>query len=100
MSDAHNTVSAHSAGAQVRAYRERAKLSLDDLAEKLHKTGCDRPSIAKLSRIETGVQPVPLDILEPLVTVTSIPARMLRPDLAKLFKTAPQRQRRRDRKAA
>lgn len=96
MSNVHEADTAQSAGALVRAYRERAELSLDDLADRLKNAGSDRPSIAKLSRIETGLQPVPIGILAPLVTVTSIPARKLRPDLAKLF--LPPR-RRRDRAA-
>ena len=60
-------------------------MSLDDLADKIRKAGCDRPSIAKLSRIETGVQPVSLDILDGLSRITAIPPRELRPDVAAIF---------------
>lgn len=75
-----------SPGARVRAFRESADISLDGLADRLKKAGCDRrPSIAKLSRIENGLQPVPIDILDKLASVTSIPADELRPDLAAMF---------------
>lgn len=100
MSDVHDSVSAQSAGALLRARRERAGYSLDDLADRIELTGVDRPSTAKLSRIETGIQPVPTNLLEPLVMVARIPARMLRPDLYKLMRLVPPRRRRRDRKAA
>lgn len=72
--------------ARVRAYREGAGLSLDDLADRLKNAGSKRrPSIAKLSRIETGLQPVTPDILASLVKITGIPAGDLRPDLAAFF---------------
>jgi transcriptional regulator with XRE-family HTH domain len=75
-----------SPGTLVRAFRKRADISLDDLAERIKKAGLDRPpSAAKLSRIENGLQPVTLDILPILVKVTGIPARALRPDLAAMF---------------
>jgi transcriptional regulator with XRE-family HTH domain len=72
-------------GARVRAFRKERGISLDGLAERLEQIGCDRPSTAKLSRIETGLQPVPIDILDGLTKVTGIPARELRPDLAAKF---------------
>lgn len=59
--------------------------SLEALADQISSKGCGRPSIAKLSRIETGVQPVPTDILTELAEVTGIPANELRPDLAAKF---------------
>jgi transcriptional regulator with XRE-family HTH domain len=74
-----------SPGARVRAFRKNAGISLDDLADRIKRAGCDRPSIAKLSRIETGVQPVTIDILDGLAKATGIPARELRPDLAAKF---------------
>lgn len=77
---------APSPGDLVRAYRKRAGISLDELADALKKCGLDRPpSTAKLSRIENGLQPVTTDILPGLAKITRIPARHLRPDLAKLF---------------
>jgi transcriptional regulator with XRE-family HTH domain len=73
-------------GARVRAFRESQALSLDALADQVKGAGAKRrPSIAKLSRIETGLQPIPTDILESLAKVTNIPAVELRPDLAAMF---------------
>ncbi|TMJ05802.1 MAG: helix-turn-helix domain-containing protein [Alphaproteobacteria bacterium] len=73
-------------GARVRAFRTGAGLTLDDLADQLKRAGSKRrPSTAKLSRIENGLQPVPTDILAPLAKITSIPAGILRPDLAAMF---------------
>ena len=78
------------AGEAIRAFRASCdpKMSLDQLAERIKKVSRKRPSAAKLSRIETGIQPVPLDILDPLVRITGIPANKLRPDLAKVFEAA------------
>lgn len=73
-------------GARVRAFREGAGISLDDLADRLKRAGLDRrPSIAKLSRIENGLQPVTIDDLAVLAKVTNIPPGELRPDLAAMF---------------
>jgi transcriptional regulator with XRE-family HTH domain len=75
-------------GARVRAYRERAGWGQEDLCDEIKRRGprgLKRPSAAKLSRIETGLQPVPIDILETLADVTEIPAAELRPDLAAMF---------------
>lgn len=77
-------------GARVRAFRKSAGISLDDLAGRLQKAGFGRPSTAKLSRIETGVQPVAMDILDGLAIVTGIPARDLRPDIAAKFGRQPE----------
>ena len=75
-------------GALVRAFRKQADISLDDLAERIKAAGCRRPpSAAKLSRIETGLQPVTLDILPFLAKATRISARALRPDVWALFDT-------------
>lgn len=73
-------------GSLIRKFRERADdMSLDGLADRLAKQGLDRPSKAKLSRIETG-QPIPVDMLPALAAVTGIPPKKLRPDLAALFR--------------
>lgn len=74
-----------SAGQAVRKYRSDNGLSLVDLAEQLQREGCARPSEAKLSRIETGKQPVSKDLVRPLSKITGIPAKDMRPDLAELF---------------
>lgn len=68
--------------------RQRGIASLDELANRLSVFGCDKPSTAKLSRIESGIQAVPLDILPALAAVTGIPAARLRPDLAAMLEVA------------
>jgi hypothetical protein len=78
MSEANDTYRA--VGARIRAFRGDT-LSLDDLADLIRDSGCERPSAAKLSRIETGIQPVPLDILPGLKKVTGLSRKELRPDL-------------------
>lgn len=77
-----------SIGAAIRAFRASAGLSLEGLADKIAGEGAERPSTAKLSRIETGKQPVTTDILDALKKITDIPAKDLRPDLAKYFEVA------------
>jgi transcriptional regulator with XRE-family HTH domain len=76
------------AGEAIRAYRASQRMSLEQLADKIAGEGCERPSTAKLSRIETGKQPVATDILDCLEKITGIPAKDLRPDLAKHFEAA------------
>lgn len=73
-------------GAIIRESRiDRGLDTLDALADRLTIYGCDKPSLAKLSRIESGIQPVPLDILPALSAVIGVPASRLRPDLAAMF---------------
>lgn len=74
-----------SPGGIIRAYRARAELSLEGLADRVSEEGVERPSTAKLSRIETGKQPVPTELLDVLEKITGAPAKELRPDLAKHF---------------
>jgi hypothetical protein len=64
----------------------RGERSLDAFADLIQREGAPRPSIAKLSRIETGVQPVPVDVLPAISKITGIPPRELRPDLAEMFR--------------
>ena len=71
-------------GEAVRAYRQRERLSLDRLADLIAAKGMERPSAAKLSRIETG-QPIPPELVPALEQITDVPAKDLRPDLAKMF---------------
>lgn len=74
-------------GRRIREARERAGItSLEHFADQIRDSGCERPSGAKISRVETGVQPVPLDILGAVSTLTGIPENELRPDLAQLAK--------------
>jgi hypothetical protein len=68
----------------IRAFRDREKISLEKLADLLVEQGIERPSVAKLSRIETG-QPCPVDLVAPLERITGVPAKDIRPDLARLF---------------
>jgi len=94
MSDVQHQLPERAAGSRIKGYRDRAGISLEELADRIQQTGVDRPSTAKLSRIENGLQPIQDYDLAPLVTVTGIPARLLRPDLAKLFGVRPRSARR------
>jgi hypothetical protein len=75
-----------SAGEAIRAFRlaQQPEMTLEMLADRVKKLVRKRPSTAKLSRIENGLQPVSTDILKPLAKITGIPAKELRPDLAEL----------------
>lgn len=64
---------------------DRGIESLDQLADRIAVFGVEKPSLAKLSRIETGIQPVPIDILPALAAIIGVPASRLRPDLAAMF---------------
>lgn len=76
-------------GSRIRQARKDAGFrSLDQLADGIRDSGCDRPSVAKLSRIETGDQPVTLDILPILSELTGIAPWDLRPDVAAKFARA------------
>lgn len=68
----------------LRAYRESTepKTSLDCLAKQVGR------SKATLCRIEKGRQAIPDELLAKLSELTGIPARELRPDLAKVFAEA------------
>jgi hypothetical protein len=77
-------------GARLRASRERAGFSTQDqlcdaIARRGKPLGLKRPSAAVLSRIETGVQPVPINLLRVLPAIIDMPAAEMRPDLAELF---------------
>ena len=68
----------------VRKWRKDHCLTLDQACDLFPKLGFDRPSIAKLSRIERD-QNVPIDDVSAVAAVTGIPAKELRPDLADLL---------------
>lgn len=73
----------------IRQFRQTHKppISLEKLADLLVAEGVEeRPSAAKLSRIETG-QPCPVDLLKPLQKITGVPAKDIRPDLAEIFES-------------
>ncbi len=85
--DAPNT-EIPSPGPRIRDFRNARGWSLDKLADLIHEEGVERPSTAKLSRIETEIQPVALDILPALAKITEIPRDELRPDLAAVLQEA------------
>lgn len=69
----------------LRKWRERQKLSLEDVCDRLAEQGIKRPSAAKLSRIECERQSIPLDMVPALEAITAIPAKDLLPMIAKIF---------------
>lgn len=69
---------------KLRVWRKEQNLNLEEFCEMFAARGFERPSTAKLSRIERD-QDVPPEMLSQLEVITGIPARDLRPDLAKLF---------------
>lgn len=71
---------------KIRKWRVEQKLSLDAVCDLLKEQGLQRPSIAKVSRIEWGLQNVPLDMVPALSAITGFPAKEIRPDLAEKFK--------------
>ncbi len=50
----------------------------------LERQGLERPSAAKLSRIERD-QDIPIEMISAFEAITGIPAKEQRPDLAKIF---------------
>lgn len=50
----------------------------------LEQQGLERPSAAKLSRIERD-QNIPVEMISAFEAITGIPAKEQRPDLAKIF---------------
>jgi len=73
-------------GKMIRSKREQLGIaSMLVLQQHLAKRGV-LTTIATLSRIETGVQPVSLDWVQELAAIIDIPAHQLRPDIARKFK--------------
>jgi transcriptional regulator with XRE-family HTH domain len=71
----------------IRKWRKANRLSLEEACDLFAARGLiPRPSIAKLSRIERE-QAIPVEMIPAIIKTTGIPARMIRPDLAKLFGT-------------
>jgi len=68
----------------IRAWRLKQGLNLEEMCKLISDQGLDRPSAAKLSRIERE-QDVPPEMIPALEAITGIPAKEQRPDLAKLF---------------
>lgn len=68
----------------LRKWRLSQGYSLEDLSELFGRHGFEKPSTAKLSRIERD-QDIPLEMIGAVETVTGIPAKEQRPDIAKIF---------------
>lgn len=68
----------------LRAWRTSRGYSLEHVCGLLEQQGLERPSAAKLSRIER-TQDVPPEMIPAFKAITGIPAKEQRPDLAKIF---------------
>lgn len=68
----------------IRAWRTARGYSLEHVCGLLEQQGLDRPSAAKLSRIERD-QDIPPEMIPAFEAITGIPAKEQRPDLAKIF---------------
>lgn len=71
----------------LRKWRNGLGYSLDHVCDLLKNHGLDRPSAAKLSRIERD-QNIPVEMIPAIEAITGIPAKEQRPDLAKIFEGA------------
>jgi len=72
---------------KLRKWRNDLGYSLDDVCDLIKQQGLERPSAAKLSRIERD-QSIPPEMIPALEAITGIPAKEQRPDLAKIFDVA------------
>jgi hypothetical protein len=68
----------------LRKWRNDQGFSLDHVCDLIRDQGLERPSAAKLSRIERD-QVIPVEMIPVIETITGIPAKEQRPDLAKIF---------------
>lgn len=68
----------------LRKWRNGLGYSLDHVCDLLSKHCDERPSAAKLSRIERD-QVIPVEMIAAIEAVTGIPANQQRPDLAAVF---------------
>lgn len=68
----------------LRRWRNDLGYSLDHVCSLIEQRGLERPSEAKLSRIERD-QNIPVEMLPTFEAITGISAKELRPDLAKIF---------------
>lgn len=73
----------------LRIWRNGLQLSQERVCEMFAEKGFPKPSTAKLSRIERK-QEIPLDMLSAIEAITGIPAKELRPEVAKIFDEAAQ----------
>lgn len=72
---------------RLRQWRNDLGYSLDHVCALIEQRGLERPSEAKLSRIERD-QDIPPEMLPAFEAITGIPAKEFRPDLAKIFDSA------------
>jgi hypothetical protein len=68
----------------LRKWRNDLGYSLDHVCDLIEGQGLERPSAAKLSRIERD-QDIPPEMIPAIEAITGIPAKEQRPDLAKIF---------------
>lgn len=68
----------------LRKWRNKEKLSLEQACQLFADRGFEKPSTAKLSRIERD-QFVPVEMIPAVEAITGVPAKEQRPDLAELF---------------
>ncbi len=71
----------------LRKWRNEQKLSLEEACQLFADRGFQKPSTAKLSRIERD-QDIPIEMIPAIEAITGIPAKDQRPDLAKIFDNA------------
>jgi hypothetical protein len=76
----------------LRKWRNERKLkgldySLEHICELFEQAGFEKPSTAKLSRIERD-QDIPIEMIPAIEAIMGIPAKEQRPDLAKIFDCA------------
>lgn len=69
---------------KLREWRNNLGFSLDHVCDLIRDRGLERPSAAKLSRIERD-QNIPPEMIPAIEAITDIPAKELRPDLARIF---------------
>jgi transcriptional regulator with XRE-family HTH domain len=68
----------------LRKWRNGLGYSLDYVCDLLEQQGMERPSAAKLSRIERD-QDIPIEMIPAIEAITGLSAKQQRPDLAKIF---------------
>jgi transcriptional regulator with XRE-family HTH domain len=73
----------------LRKWRNDQGYSLDQVCDMIKQHGLERPSAAKLSRIERD-QVIPVEMIPVIEAITGISAKEQRPDLAKIFDGAAQ----------
>lgn len=69
---------------RIRKWRNDQGLSLEAACALFEERGFQKPSTAKLSRIERD-QDVPLKMIPAVAAITGIPAKEIRPDLAEVL---------------